>query len=104
MSASRVFAYAVSTHHKCRRAAAEMVIRHARLRAPVAHLLLDRVMDLIVAARAMKLNLTEIGELNKLAIDLADCGMFECSGDISPFMDRAIRGRLNLIVAAAGKR
>jgi hypothetical protein len=99
------FAPAVSTHYRADVARSEMAIRRARLRAPLARVLLDAVQDILCnRVIVAKLVRAEVEELEKLACDLADCGMFEASGDVSPFMDRSIRARLAMLVARAKVR
>lgn len=105
MSSQHAFVAAASSYYRGRAAAAEMAIRHARGRAPVAHKLLDVIWGVLIDRPIInKMLRSEVQELEGYALRCADCGVFASAGDISTFTDRSIRGRLAMILTAAAKR
>lgn len=97
-----------SPYYRTQVAAAEQAIYQARLRAPIAHALLDDILDFMSAPLAKHLTKAEVAELEKYAVALADCGQLfnrVAYGDVTERTERDQRARLReLVAAAAGRR
>lgn len=95
-----------SPHFRAQAAATDKAIYQARQRAPIAHALLDDILDVMIAF-SKRLTPVESAELEKYAMPLAECGQIfngVTYGDITPATDAMHRDRLRVIVGLAAGR